>query len=79
MTKEDQIKELAEVIKKDYPEVNAEHIAKIAVEWFNKPPDLYMRLSDDYIEWAENDLPYLKESIKKMILGLDEEKKTANE
>lgn len=34
MTKQDQIKELSEVIKKDYPEVNAEHIATIAVEWF---------------------------------------------
>lgn len=35
MTKQDQIKELAEVIRKDYPEVNAEHISTIAVEWFN--------------------------------------------
>jgi hypothetical protein len=36
MTKQDQIKELAAVIRKDYPEVNAEHIATLAVEWFNK-------------------------------------------
>jgi hypothetical protein len=35
MTKQDQIKELAAVIRKDYPEVNAEHIATLAVEWFN--------------------------------------------
>jgi hypothetical protein len=36
MTKQDQIKELAEVIRKDYPEVNADHIATIAVKWFDE-------------------------------------------
>lgn len=66
MTKEDQIKELAEVIKKDYPEVNADHIATIAVEWFN---------SKRYFITAQEQTHYFKDGVMTWLVGFKKEKK----